>query len=327
MAAQIQSPLLANVGLSDDFSYFDFRIFLAVGETGSFRKAGERLSIGQSAVSRRIQKVEDALGVSLFERRPSGARLTTAGTFFASRVRGIVNDWEAAAEGTRSAGIAVMGQLRLGIIASLSRGPLRNVLKTFLEAHNGVEICVVEADRSELLTDLSHRRMDAVIAAGDPMPENGDAMLLAREEVFLAVPSHLPCSSRDRLSWDDVQDATFVVSAREPGPEIHNYILSRISGLGQTARIRRHSVSREGIMTLVGLGLGMTLVADQWRGASYPNVSFVRIGNEGETVPFSITWRPENDNPALRRFLSLARIEAKRNGALSAPPQSPDPSP
>lgn len=70
-------------------------------------------------------------------------------------------------------------------------------------------------------------------------------------------------------------------------------------------------------MTLVGLGLGVSLVADHWRGVTYPNVSFVPIGDVNEKVPFSITWRPENDNPALRRFISLARIEAQRNGALS----------
>ena len=61
---------------------------------------------------------------------------------------------------------------------------------------------------------------------------------------------------------------------------------------------------------------GISLVADHWRGVHYPNVAFVPIGEVDETVPFSITWRPENDNPALRRFLSLARIEAKRSGAL-----------
>ena len=80
-------------------------------------------------------------------------------------------------------------------------------------------------------------------------------------------------------------------------------------------------------MALVGLGFGVSLVADHWRGVSYPNVTFVPVGHEDETVPFSITWRPENDNPALRRFLSLARIEARRSGALSAPSQTPDPSP
>lgn len=51
----------------------DLQVMLVVGETGSFRKAGQRLQVGQPAVTRRVQKLEDALGVSLFERCATGA--------------------------------------------------------------------------------------------------------------------------------------------------------------------------------------------------------------------------------------------------------------
>jgi hypothetical protein len=63
-------------------------------------------------------------------------------------------------------------------------------------------------------------------------------------------------------------------------------------------------------MNLVGLGLGATLMCNHWRGVCYPNVKFVPIG-ENERVPLSLTWRPENENPALRRFLSLAHAMAR----------------
>lgn len=302
---------------SSQLSISDLICFLAVGETGSFRKAADEVGLGQSAVSRRIQRLEELFGVSLFERRPSGARLTSAGSCFASCARAFLEDLEVAVETARQGGVAEFGRLRIGLIASLSKGPLRTVLERFLQSHENVDLCLIESDRSELLTLLSHRRMDAVVAAGDPETTNGDGLLLARETIYLAVPADHEWAECDRLFWDDVRDATFVVSAREPGPEIHDYILRRLSDLGRTAHVRRHRLGREGIMTLVGLGLGVSLVADHWRGVQYPNVTFVPIGYEDETVPFSIIWRPENDNPALRRFLSLARIEAKRNGALS----------
>lgn len=159
--------------------------------------------------------------------------------------------------------------------------------------------------------------MDVVVAAGEPDPVYGDGLLLARETIYLAVPADHEWAGWERLQWDDVRGATFVVSAREPGPEIHDYILRRVSDLGRAAHVRRYGLGREGIMALVGLQLGVSLVADHWRGVQYPNVTFVPLGDEEECVPFSLTWRPENDNPALRRFISLARIEAKRNGALS----------
>jgi len=313
--------------MMDRIEIDDFQVLLAVAETGSFRKAALRVDRQQSAVSRRVQKLEEALGVSLFERRPSGAWLTEAGSRFVTNARQIVHNLEAAVEYARSAGVAKTGQLRIGLIASLSQGSLREVLTSFLRQHPSVEVSFAEADRGELLTRLSHRTIDVVVAAGAPPPELVDSLLLDREDIFLAVPADSPYAEQDRLAWADVTDAAFIVSAREPGPEIHDYIVRSVSDLGQRAKVRRHRFGREGIMNLVGLGLGVSLVADHWRGVSYPNVTFVPVGEEGETVPFSLTWRPENDNPALRRFLSLARIEAKRNGALSGRPRSPDPSP
>ena len=291
--------------------------FLAVAETGSFRKAGTRLNIGQSAVSRRVQRLEDLLGVSLFERRPSGARLTVAGSCFASRTCAILDDLDAAVDTARSAGVAGNGHLRIGLIASLSRGAMRGVFEMFLAAHGDIDLCLIESDRSELLTLLNHRRIDAVYASGEPEAEIGDGLTVDEEGLFLAVQADEPLAARERLQWEDIADANFVVSAREPGPEIHDYIIRRVSDLGRSATVRRHRLDREGIMTLVGLGLGVSLVADHWRGVQYPNVSFIPIGDEDERVPFSVTWRPENGNPALRRFISLARTEAKRNGALS----------
>lgn len=303
--------------MSEAVKLLQVETFLKVAETGSFRRGAIRLSVGQSVVSRRIQALEDHLGVSLFERRPSGARLTPAGVSFASRARVLLCGLDNAVEAARSAGIADAGQLNVGIIVSLSQGPLRNVLRAFLQEHRDVDVHVRESERSELLTLLSHRRMDVVVAAGEPPTENGDGFVLMHEEIFLAVRSDKDWARCTRLHWEDVRDATFIVSDREPGPEIHEYLIRRISDLGRTVRVRRHGLGREGIMALVGLGLGVSLVADHWRGVRYPNVSFVRVGDEDERVPFSLIWRPENDNPALRRFISLARIEAKRNGALS----------
>lgn len=215
----------------------------------------------------------------------------------------------------------------MGLIASLSRGVLRKLLAAYLSEHPGVQLVIQESDRSALLTLLSHREIDAVIAAGEPQPELGDGLLLHREAIFLAIQSDHQLADCGSLSWPDVREELFIVTAREPGPEIHDYIVRRGTGLSQPIRVRRYEIGREGIMNLVGLGLGVSLVADHWLGVSYPNVSFVRIGEENESIPFSITWRPENDNPALRRFLSLARIEAKRNGVLSVPSRTPDPSP
>ena len=66
---------------------------------------------------------------------------------------------------------------------------------------------------------------------------------------------------RKRLDWEDVDIRRFVVSSDEPGPEIHDYLVQKISGLGRRAQVRRHRLGREGIMNLVGLGFGVSELA------------------------------------------------------------------
>lgn len=295
----------------------DIETLLTVAETGSFRAAAFSLGVGQPAVSRRVQRLEDKIGVSFFERRTTGVFLTNAGRQFVDKVRLLYSEFQSAVSSAQDAGASVRGCLSVGLIASLSRGPYRNIVEALNREHGGFEFCFEEAERSYLYTLLNQRRLDAVIAAGEPNLRHGESLLIAREKLFLAVPEMHSWSRTKALGWHDVRDATFIVSVHEPGPEIGDYILRHISDVGHSIRIRRHRLGREGIMTLVGLGHGVSLVADHWRGVQYPNVVFIPIGGEEETVPFSLTWRPENDNPALRRLISLARIEAKRNGALS----------
>ena len=73
---------------TEDRQFRDLQTMLAVAEAGSFRKASQSLQVGQSAITRRVQKLENALGVSLSERQATGARLTVAGWSFMEPVIG-----------------------------------------------------------------------------------------------------------------------------------------------------------------------------------------------------------------------------------------------
>ena len=117
---------------------------LSVAEAGGFRKAANGMRLGQSAVSRRVQRLEDVLGVSMFERRSNGARLTAAGASFASQMRSILHDLDCAIDAAHSHGGATTGQLRIGIIASLSHGSLRKVVKAFLDSHEQVDLRIAD---------------------------------------------------------------------------------------------------------------------------------------------------------------------------------------
>ncbi len=290
----------------------DLEVLLAVAECSSFRKAAGRLHLGQSAVSRRIQKLEDNLGVSLFERSSVGARLTHAGSEFVACSSAVFENLKAAIARAQTTAIGQNGHLKIGSMVSFSCGPQRRLVAVFSRRHPKVKLCFFECGRTQMMTMLGHRTLDIAIVSGTPPCEGYDSVLLDRTRVFLAVASDGPYGQRDSVLWDDLADAQFIVSARESGPDIHDYIVRRATQFGRGASITRHQVSREGLMNLVGLGIGVTVVGDHAAQARYPNVALIPMGGDEERVPFSLAWHPENDNPALRRFISLARIEARR---------------
>lgn len=72
------------------------KTFLAVAETGSFLSAADRLFVARSALSLRVQRLEDQLGQPLFARSRTGAALTPAGQEFDADARALLRTWEQA---------------------------------------------------------------------------------------------------------------------------------------------------------------------------------------------------------------------------------------
>lgn len=323
------APVLAFPGFCKRLTVYDLQVVLAVSQAGGIRKASVGLGIGQSAVTRKVQKLEDTLGVSLFERTQAGTRLTAAGIDFCEHARSLVKELRVAVASAQVAGEGRNGRLRLGVLASLSRGVMREVVAKFVELYPQIELTFARADRGELMTQLSHRTLDIVFASGAPSNAAGDSLLLTEEQVYLAVAGSHPLAKEVSLQWSDLTEASFVVSTDEPGPEVSDHILRRVSDLGRQPNIQHHRFDREGIMNLVGLGLGVSPMCEHWCGVIYPDVTFVpmKVEGEWECLPFSLRWRSDNDNPALRRFLSLAREVAKAGASSSGPSRRPGPLP
>jgi hypothetical protein len=75
--------------------------------------------------------------------------------------------------------------------------------------------------------------------------------------------------------------------------------------------MQKLNVGRDTLMHLVAMGLGISLTTELTAATPFPKVVFRPIARNDELLQFSAAWLPHNDNPALRRFLSLARTLAK----------------
>lgn len=310
---------------------------LSVDEYGSFRKAAESMEVRPSAVSRRIQALEDVLGVSLFHRRTQGAEATFAGRRILAQARLIIADIDELFRLAHSSSSGSEGRLCVGVVSSIAGGTARDLLRGFLAGHRDVDLQVVEGSPRDHVSEVRALKMDVTFVVGAPPAADCIVEPLWSEPILVALASDHPLASKDVIEWAQLASERFIVSRTDPGPEIHDYVVKKLSALGLHPIVEPRPVRRDGLIALVGLGRGVSLVGAAEAGVSYPGVVFRPLASE--MLPFSAVWSERNDNPVLRRFLSLSRAHLKtlvRRTAetasdSSAPPdvasRTPDPSP
>ena len=290
---------------------------VAASRWGSFRRAAASLGVEQSAISRRIQDLEDELGASLFNRHSGGVILTNAGKKFVRHARQALSEVSHAAANVGPIGRGDEGLVRVGIFSSLASGFLAQMLRAYSDRYAGVHIDIIEGGPSDHIAAVRMHKLDVAFVTGAPFQADCDAAQLWTERVFVVLPSGHALAERKCIHWDDLHDQAFIVSEGDPGPEIQDFLIARLADLGVHPAIERYHVGRDNLIHIVSLGRGLTLTSEATIAARFPGVVYRRL--DGEALPFCAVWSPDNDNPALRRLLSLARSMARErsSGSLS----------
>lgn len=295
-----------------------------VVEVGAFRRAARGSSSTQSTMSRRVRRLEDQLGVSLLERGPAGVRMTNAGKAFHSQVMTVLENLSDAVEKAGRAGAAVDGILKLGTLGSISCGVLRSLVLMFKERHPGVVITLEEGHLTDMSRRILNHELDALFAPKREDFGDLDRIELSAEPLVLAVSGKNGLFGSGEVSWSELASVPFLTTANDVGPQISAEIAMAASQHGFEPTILEHDVSRDTLLNMVGIDVGVALCPASWTGASYPDVRYVRLA-ERRLFPYMIAWSARNDNPALRRLIGLAKVISA--AAPSVPSRTPDPSP
>lgn len=137
------------------------RAFEASARLLSFKLAGEELSLTASAISRKIQNLEDYLGVALFERQNRGLELNEFGQQYVAQVGKLLCELAEATESIRSKSSSA--RIRLSFPPYYSPHWISNTLEAFHQDHPHIE---VEFDSNAEIIDFEHSDVDAAIWLG-----------------------------------------------------------------------------------------------------------------------------------------------------------------
>jgi DNA-binding transcriptional LysR family regulator len=211
-----------------------------------------------------------------------------------------------------AAGRGVIGELSIGLLSSMSAGFLREVIRTYRAHHVDVEMHVLEGASRDQIALVRENRLDVAFVLGIPSLPNCDVAQLWSEQVYVALPQgHMLCDCNE-IRWESLRNEKVILCQSELGGAIHDRLITRLAEFGYSPLVERLDVGREALMHLVALGLGVSFTSEATVATQFPEVTFRPIAGDAARIPFSAVRLPNNDNPALRRFWSLARDMAKR---------------
>ena len=283
---------------------------LLVGEYLSFRRVATVLGVRQSAVSRRVRELEDELGVSLFERHHAGVRITNAGVRFLQEARAALLQLDQAVKTATAAGSGTIGQISIGILSSIGTGYLRDLIEVYRSRHPEVGIQVLESASADNVAAVRKRQLDVAFIMDATDASGCETLPLWTERIFVVLPEHHALCERKEIEWADLRKEHLIVRQSEYDRALCDRLTRRFPDPNRGS-MQKLNVGRDTLMHLVAMGLGISLTTEATIATSFPKVVFRPIARNDELLQFSAAWLPHNDNPALRRFLSLARTLAK----------------
>lgn len=300
-----------------NFDLNDLQAFRAVAELGSFRKAAEAVSISQPALSRRIDKLEEALGVRLFERTTRSVTLTTIGRVFASSAEQLLDDLDVALLGIRDISSSRLGHVTIACVPSVAYYFLTKVIANYRRRFPRIRVRLLDASANEVLGAVISGEADfGVSFMGSQEPEIEFKLLLQDRFVAACRRDH-PLASKKRVTWSELYEHEYVSVDKTSGNRLLlDQALSAVTPSAPSVCETRHVTTMLG---LVEAGLGVAAVPSMaMPGENHPILTSVPLVEPVVKRRVGIVRRRGRQlTPAAQEFHQMM-VGAKRGAMASS---------
>jgi DNA-binding transcriptional LysR family regulator len=298
-----------------DVDLADFAALVALAETLHFGRAAERLHVSQPALSKRVRKLEDRIGGPLLMRRYRDVRLTEAGRLLAERGRLLLRDAAASVAFSQRAARGEAGRLRIGFGIASIIGILPEVLLRFRATHPDVELELRDMSTPDQVEGLAARHIDVGFVR---LPVTAGRLVVRPvldERLVLAVGPRSPWTPRAGLR--SVAAEPFIIITRSRSASFYDHALSVCAAAGFAPRIVQEANELFTVLSLVGAGLGVSLVPRSAALMQLPGIRFRELTLPEAAWNIGVAWhRDVGSDPLVQRFVDIVRaaraVPAKR---------------
>lgn len=290
----------------------DLRYMLAVAEHRHFGRAAEACRVSQPTLSVQLKKLEDSLGVVLFERSSKQVVATPVCEALLAHARVALAEVEAMSALAKALADPLRGPLRIGVIPTLGPYLLPLVFAPLRDALPDLAIEPWEDVTSTLVEKLRAHELDAALLATEPDGADLSARALFTEPFLAALPPDHPLAARARIAEADLSADVLVLA---DGHCLRDQALAACGLAGPLGGSLR-AASLATLINMVAAGYGTTLVPGLAAGAAQDAGIVLRPLAARASRTIRIVWR--SAFPRRAAVDAVARIIAERLAPYAA---------
>jgi len=233
---------------------------LAIAEHKNFTKAAEKCFVTQPTLSTQIQKLEDELGILIFDRSKKPIELTEVGRKIVFQAKNIVNESDRIQDIVDQQKGFIGGEFKMGIIPTVMPTLLPMFLKTFIKKYPKVKLKIEELTTEDIITKIKDGHLDAAIVSTPLENESIKERVLFYEPFVGYIPSNHRLSSKKKIDVSDLEIDDMLLL--EDGHCFRDGVINLCKTFKKQSddTFQLESGSIETLIKLSNEGLGMTLL-------------------------------------------------------------------
>jgi DNA-binding transcriptional LysR family regulator len=240
------------------FNLSDLEAFVAVADLASFRRAAEAVHLSQPALSRRVGKLEEALGVRLFDRTTRTVSLTAVGREFAGKARSLLDELEHSLLALGDVAATRAGEVTVACVPSAVYYYLPAVIRRYHERFPRVRVRIIDDSANTVLAAVTRGEADFGLNFIGTQDPDIDFEPILREPFVAACRRDHPLARKRHVTWAELGAHDFMTVSKTSG----NRLLIDLA-LAELAERPRWFYEVRHVSTLLGLveaGLGVAAV-------------------------------------------------------------------
>ena len=234
-------------------------MFLAVAEEGGFTRAGERLHVSQSAISRQIGLLERELGGPLFNREGRRVSLTHSGEILVATAHRLFREMQQLVEQLADVHELRRGRLRLAGGMSVCMYVLPRLLKKYRRLYPDVDVRVSTGSSEAILRKLRAHEMDLALLTLPVIANDLEVIPVLKEEMVVVTAPRHPLAHKRMVDAREI--GRFPLILYETGSRTRETIENFLREEKVSPDVAMETENAEIIKAMVGSGIGITVLS------------------------------------------------------------------